>query len=113
MCYSRARVYRYMVWRPQALECGRCARRRGAPRTRLRCSLVLVDQSAEQILSAYGGHGGNVVDSGGTASVWRDELERAVRPMLVVMAGGHAQYSFEMSAAEGEDAIETVAADGA
>src|SRR6266498_2970018 len=113
MCYSRARLPLITGLTPQALECGRCARRSGAPRTRLRCPSVLVDQSAEQILSAYGGRGAGVVDRRGTPAVWRDESERAVRPMLVVMAGVHAQYSSEMSASEDEDAIETVATDRA
>jgi hypothetical protein len=111
MCYSRARLPLITSLTPQALECGRCARRSGAPRTRLRCSSILVDQSAEQILSAYGGRGSGLVDRRGAPAVWRDESERAVRSMLVVMAGVHAQYSSEMSASEDEDAIETVVTD--
>ena len=49
----------------------------------------------------------------GVSAVWREELERAVRPVLVVVLAVHAQHSFEVSTPEDEDPIETVVADRA
>ena len=72
-----------------------------------------MDQSAEQVPPAYGGRAAGVVDRDGVAAIWRDKLERAVRPVPVVVVGVDAQDAFEMAPSEDEDPIETVAADGA
>ncbi len=54
-------------------------------KTRSRCSLVLVDQSAEEVVAAAGSSGGASVGvSGRVAAVWWGELEGAMRPLVVV-----------------------------
>ncbi len=94
-------------------ECRRRARRRGAPRTRSRRLSVLVDQSAEQVVPTDRRRVGSVIDSATIAAVWWGELERAVRPVPVEVAGVYAQDVLEMPPSKDQDAIETVAADGA
>ena len=65
-----------------------------------RCSLVLVDQSAEQIAAMDGDRGRCVLVVVGDAAVWRDELERAVGPVLVVVVRVHAKDSFDVPASQ-------------
>jgi hypothetical protein len=45
-------------------------------------------------------------------AVWREEIEGAVRPVLVVMRAVNAEHVFEIMTAEDEDAVEAVGADG-
>lgn len=49
----------------------------------------------------------------GGPAVWRGELERAMGPVLVVVVGVDVQNSFEVAAAEDENAVEAIVADGA
>jgi hypothetical protein len=77
-------------------------------KTRSRCSLILLDQSAEKVMTADGSRCACVVVVGEHAAVWRGEPESTVRPVPVVVRCVHAQNAFEMSASEDEDAIEAV-----
>ena len=72
--------------------------------------LVLVDESAEQVatLAAIGRTQRHRV-----AAMGREEVERAVRPVLVVVAAVDAEQVLEVAAAEGEDPVETLSAERA
>jgi hypothetical protein len=47
------------------------------------------------------------------AAVGREEVERAVPPVLVVVAAVDAEHVFEVASAEDQDPVETVGSDGA
>src|SRR5207249_2826581 len=47
------------------------------------------------------------------AAIGREEVERAVRPVLVVMAAVDVEHVLEMPAAEDEDPVETLGAESA
>src|SRR6266511_1537052 len=81
--------------------------------TRSGCSLVFVDQSAEQVAAMNCNRRVGVAVEVGDGAAWRGELERSVRPVLVVVVGVRAQDSFEVTAPPDEDAIEAVVADRA
>jgi hypothetical protein len=57
--------------------------------------LVFVDQSAEEVVAA---EIGRQVDRCRVAAVWREEVERAVRPVFVVMPTIDAKDVLEMAA---------------
>jgi hypothetical protein len=69
-----------------------------------------VDESAEQIvtLEPIGR-----IQRHRVAAIWRGEVERAVEPVLVVVAAVDAEHVLEMAAAEDEDPVETPGAERA
>jgi hypothetical protein len=52
--------------------------------------LVLVDQSAQKIVSTDGARIGRLIGSDVAAAVWWGELESAVRPVFVVVLAVYA-----------------------
>ena len=72
--------------------------------------LVFVDEAAEQIGTA---NVGGRCRWRRIASVWREQLEGAVWPVVVVVAAVDAEHVFEMAAAKDEDPVEAVGANGA
>jgi hypothetical protein len=79
--------------------------------SRLRSAAVFVDESVEQVVSfevAYGGERAVV-----TERRWWDELQRAVRPVGVVVIDVDAEHMLEMAAVHDEEPIEAFSADGA
>jgi hypothetical protein len=57
------------------------------------------------------GHVESLIGSDTFAAFWWGEVERTVRPVLVVVRGVDTQDSVKVSASDDEDAIEAVAAD--
>src|SRR5918994_5220304 len=53
------------------------------------------------------------IQRGRIAAIGREEVKRAVRPVLVVVAAVDAENALEMPAAEDEDAVETLSAESA
>src|SRR5215210_6917778 len=97
---------------------GEQVRPRRLPRRRLSCpgpigfansgGLVFMDKSAEEIatLQAIGS-----VQRSRVSAIGRNEVERAVRSVLVVMATVDAEHVLEMTSAEDEDPVEAVGAE--
>jgi hypothetical protein len=52
-------------------------------------------------------------DARGHGLVWRLKRERAVRPVLVVVGGVEAEHLLEVAAADDQDPVEALAAEGA
>jgi energy-coupling factor transporter ATP-binding protein EcfA2 len=72
--------------------------------------LVFVDESAEQVAAVYAGR---CVERCWVAAVGREQVERAVWPVLVVMAAVDAEDVLEVASAENQDSVEAVSADRA
>jgi hypothetical protein len=69
-----------------------------------------VDESAEQIATA---NAGRRCRRRRVVAVRREQLESAVWPVLVVVAAVDAEHVLEMAAAEDEDPVQAVGANGA
>src|SRR5215211_8746710 len=96
---------------PVVVLWGLVPQRRWGAQTRSGCSLVFVDQSAEQVAAMDCNRRVGVAVGVGDGAVGRGELERPVGPVLVVVLRVGVQDSFEVAAHEDEDAIEAVGAD--
>jgi hypothetical protein len=70
-----------------------------------------VDESAEQIAAAQGRDCTRLLERGRVAAFGRQEPERAVGPVLVVVAAVDAEHALEVAATEDEDPVEAVGAD--
>jgi hypothetical protein len=75
--------------------------------------LVLVDEAAEKVASVHAGQWRRRVASGHRDTEWfgRLEVERAVRPSVVVMAYVDAEDVLEVAAAGDQEPVETFSAD--
>jgi hypothetical protein len=71
--------------------------------------VVFVDESAQQVAAVQAGAG---VRRRWTAAVGRQELERSIRPVLVVLAAVDAEHTLELAALKDEDPVEAVGANG-
>jgi hypothetical protein len=74
-----------------------------------------VDEAAKAVASVHAGQRrGRVTSSGsGGGSVGRLEVERTVRPPVVVMVNVNAEHVLELAAADNEEPVETLSADAA
>ena len=76
-----------------------------------RGGLVFVDESAEELAAVHAWRCCCLLER--DRSVGREQVERAVGSVLVVVPTVDAENVFEVSAAEDEEPVETIGADGA
>ncbi len=88
--------------------------RLGAETRFSRCEAVFVDQSAEPI-STLDMDWSRRRDKAERwlIRIWRREVERAVRPVAVVVVDEDAKHALEVSLVDDEEPVETLRADGA
>jgi hypothetical protein len=79
----------------------------------LRGVAVFVDESSEPVAAFHGGRGGADDAELATRCCRRRQMERAVRPVRVVVVGEHLEDALEVAKVHDEEPVEAFGADGA